>query len=120
MEQYTYACDGGSLAIRTESGTFYYHNGWGDGEHDVFIVTDLEKRPDGWGRLISHFDVFEDKTAEGLNYDCRETPWMKVHAVCTLDAGRWFVYSDNGTMYLIKVEYTPFSEEQCGALRPTL
>ena len=108
MEQYTYGCDGGCLAIRTESGTFYYPYGYGDGEHDVFVIDESEMRPDKRLYLVSHFDIFEGKSAEILNYDCEETPWMKVHAVCTLDAGRWFVYSDEGTMYLIKVEYTPF------------
>jgi len=109
MEQYKYGCDAGCLAIRTESGTFYYPNGYGDGEHDVFVITDAEQRPDKrilkYGMLlVTHFDIFEGKTAEILNYDCGETPWMKVYAVCTLDAGRWFVYSDDGTMYLIKEE----------------
>ena len=45
MEQYKYACDGGCLAIRTESGTSYYHNGYGDAEHDVFVITDAEQFP---------------------------------------------------------------------------
>ena len=104
MERYTYACDGGALAIRTESAKFFYHNGYGDGEHDVFVITDAEQRPDKRLYLVSHFDIFEGKTAEILNYDCGETPWMKVYAVCTLNAGRWFVYSDNGTVYLVKEE----------------
>jgi hypothetical protein len=102
MEQYKYACDGGCLAIRTESGTSYYHNGYGDAEHDVFVITDAEQFSDRRFCLVSHFDIFEGKTAEILNYDCDETQWMKVHALCTLDAGRWFVYSDEGTMYLVK------------------
>ena len=105
MERYTYACDGGALAIRTESAKFFYKNGYGDGEHDVFVTDDIEFGETYGLTFVDSFVVFEGKTVEVLNYDCGETAWMKVHAICTLDAGHWFVYSDDGTMYLIKDKY---------------
>lgn len=104
MKRYTYACDGGALAIRTESAKFFYNNGFGDGEHDVFVTDDIELETSALA-FVDSFVVFEGKTVEVLNYDCGETAWMKVHALCTLDAGHWFVYSDDGTMYLIKAKY---------------
>lgn len=113
MEQYTYACDGGALAIRTESAKFFYNNGFGDwSELPVYITDDIEFRETKGLTFVDSFVVFEGKTVEVLNYDCGETPFMKVHALCTLDAGHWFVYSDNGTMYLIKAKYM---EQQRGA-----
>ena len=104
MERYTYACDGGALAIRTESAKFLFSNGYGDGEHDVFVTDESLLGFDETKSLVfvDSFEVFEGKEVEVLNYDCGETPWMKVYAVCTLGEGHWFVYHDNGRMYLVR------------------
>ncbi len=103
MKKYKVAADIGTVAVRTESARFHFANGYGDGNREVFVC---ESNEVDTARLcfVETFEVFEGKTVDILNYDCggSEGYPVEVFAVGKLDAGRWFVYNDNGTVYFIK------------------
>ena len=101
MKKYKVGADMGTVAVRTESAKFHFANGYGDGNREVFVC---ESNEVDTARLcfVETFEVFEGKTVEILNYDCEGSEQCPVFAVGKLDAGRWFVYNDNGTVYFIQ------------------
>ena len=106
METYTVAADIGTVAVKTESAKFHFANGYGDGQHKVFVCdageVDTSYSPTSTMHFVETFEVFEGKTVEILNYDCEGSEQYPVFAVGELDAGRWFVYNDEGNVYFVK------------------
>ena len=102
MEKYTYACDGGSLAIGNEEVVCQFINHYGDGMHDVYIVDRLTEQD----HANSTFEgAVHGKTIKIYDYDCLTDTERAddSHVLVTL-SGRYGVFAmlHSGTMILEK------------------
>lgn len=100
MKRKKYGCDGGCIMIGNSSFRVHIPNGFGDGEHNVYVCAkgeEFNRKSKAWVCFVEGTDIFV------YRYDClsKEDQLNPQNLVLMLN-GRYDVYVDNGTIYLVE------------------
>jgi hypothetical protein len=108
MHKYSVGSDIGSIAIKFGDTVRTFRNGYGDGEHSVYVDCDLPE----WARFVEMFDVHDGDVVELLNYDCDPSHMATIpewkgkplySPIHTFWAAAWSVWHDDesGDVYIV-------------------
>lgn len=100
MKRKKYGCDGGCIMIGNSSFRVKIPNGFGDGDHSVYVYAkgeEFDKESKTWKCTIEGTDILV------YRHDCLDTEELfKSKNIILMLSGRYSVYVDKGSVHLVE------------------